>query len=140
MNHLQSLSSFQDKTTPRKENTFTTHRDSQSGCLGGVGNTEDSPTIKSLEALGSNLFAERKLSAFSIYSPHSEEHSDGDHNEVSIDFLSQPLEKVSSINEKNNEKCNQKEQSRVETKNLNRFFRSKLNEMLRDIRDNQPSD
>lgn len=32
-----------------------------------------------------------------------------------------------------------KEISRLETKNLNRFFRSKINEMLRDIKDNPES-
>jgi len=35
--------------------------------------TEDSPKHRSLEALGSSLCSERKLSAFSIYNGESEE-------------------------------------------------------------------
>lgn len=59
----------------------------------GLGNGDDSPTIKSLGVLGSNIFAERKLSAFSIYSPDSDGHFGGDNKEVSIEFMSQPSER-----------------------------------------------
>lgn len=92
--------------------------------------SERPDNAESLKILGSSLtgtFALRRNSAFSIYEPNLD--LDNVKNEEEHDlssFSSESMEHQPKRSWKR-EKKDKREMSRLETKNLNRYFRSKIN-------------
>lgn len=81
-------------------------------------------------------FLLRHNSAFSLYEIGQE---DEDEPEVKVNEesnLSSNSSQVQSRRVWKREKKDKRELNRLETKNLNRYFRSKINELLRDVKEN----
>ena len=70
MNILQNHHHSHDTHTPNKDSLSSTALQ-EDHHLSTHLSLEDSPAVRSLEALGSSLYSQRKLSAFSIYNPSS---------------------------------------------------------------------
>lgn len=71
MHDLPQSQPFELTPPPGKEPSESPPCHNQEKQLVCISTAEDSPTARSLEVLGSSLFAERKLSAFSIFCPGS---------------------------------------------------------------------